>query len=142
MLLHSIVPLRISLSVKNRIRHKAKYIHDVMFNNYDHYTEQCIDWWYIRHYTAKLSLDSANNFIQYLQNKDNIDQHSIGLVLIHYFCKLQKKLPQIYIESDINEKNLIDNIISNIYHKPLLVSKPMTLDLYIDFFHLYNRLKM
>ena len=140
MLLRSTSPLRISFAIKNRIRLKTKYIHDVMFNNFDHYSDQAIDWWYIRHNTAKLSISSANEFILYLENKENIDQHSIGIILLHYFCKLQKNLPHSYIHTSVDENSILTNIIDNICFKPLVVSKKITLDLYVDFYDLYNKL--
>ena len=147
--------LVVTTNVKDRIRTKAKIIHDKLFQSLQTLTHirfhRFIEWWYIEYKINKIHDQEIYSHIETIKNQESISDIGKGYMMIKYLIQKSHHSNDlhypIYVYLDDNtgyyttKKEVFDEIIHHLYYKPLTVMYEKTADLYNDYYQLYQLLK-
>ena len=138
---------KLSLSIQDRIKSKARVINDHIFMDINNYI---IDWWYINYNLDKINSIEIRNTFEQLEKNDNINDRDKACFIISYISKLLINTTEQYniyiiLNNEVgylsNKKNLFNNIIRDLYYKPLKLRHNKDINLYKDYVKLYNLIK-
>tara|TARA_Y100001970_G_C14231455_1_gene858885 strand:+ start:1690 stop:2784 length:1095 start_codon:yes stop_codon:yes gene_type:complete len=139
---------KLSISLKDRIRTKANIINDHIFLEIN--DTNIIDWWYINYNLNKTNCITLQNYLEELKYNDNIsdkDKAEFIITSISELLNVTDNEYNIYVILDNNngyltgKKTLLNNIINDLYYKPLHIKHKKNINLYKDYVKLFNLIK-
>ena len=146
---NSIKNPQLSLSIQDRIKTKARIIHDNLFTN-NNYISNLIDWWYIDYNIDKIHCHNLKKYIEYIKNKEYLTEYKKACLIIAFLSNLltlDNADDNIYIILDhgvgylSNRRQIFTNIIRDIYYKPLTCYYKKDINLYKEYVYLYKLIK-
>ena len=139
----------LSYSLKERIKTKTSIINDHIFSEYD--IDTIIDWWYINFNINKTSCTNFKNYLEKLKYNKDMKEKEKAEKIISYVSKLLETTIteyNIYIITNngsngylTNKKQIFNNIIRDVYYKPLYMRRKKDINLYKEYIKLYKLIK-